>query len=260
MTSKEYNEKIQRELDWWNKNQKRRSLISKFLNSKLFYDYKRCHYSYILSKKTMSSLVWNYLEHKPVNKMLIAPCGDGDDYKYFNLFSKEIYGIDLSSDAIKRCPETMNLKSGDILKSSYPDNYFDLIISNLFFHHLIQVGFDPFLKEFYRILKPGGKIGILDFSIFYPLNAFTRTLKNIFNNPFGEVKEENPYRPKLMIDALKRTKYKQIISNGGTFSHCLYHIPLAKVIHFFSKALLNKKPFKNFAWTIIYLAQKPFNK
>ncbi|GAH54709.1 unnamed protein product, partial [marine sediment metagenome] len=83
----------------------------------------------------------------------------------------------------------MITKEGDISKSGYPDKTFDLIASTLFFHHLVKIGFQPFLKEFYRILKPGGKIAILDFSVFYPLNAITRPLKTIFRNPLREIEK-----------------------------------------------------------------------
>jgi len=64
-----------------------------------------------------------------------------------------------------------------------------------FFHHMVKVGFDPFLKEFYRILKKGGGIVILEPSLWYPLNIITRPIKRIFHNPYGEVEDEAPFPP-----------------------------------------------------------------
>jgi len=251
-----YEDQKKRELEWWER-KKKKSLISKILSSKLFYDPVRSHFSYTLSKKTLKYIVQQHLKSDKLKKILIAPCGEGDDYKYLKDFSHEIYGIDLSSICIKNCPDKMITKTGDILRSDYSDETFDLIASTLFFHHLLKIGFQPFLKEFYRILKPGGKIVILDFSVFYPLNAITRPLKTIFRNPYGEIEEEAPFRPKYMINSLNQVGFKNLELHGGTFSHCFFYIPLAKFIHFITKPLLNKWPFKLFAWTVIFWGEKP---
>lgn len=252
-----YEDQKKRELEWWERKKNKKSLISKILSSKLFYDPVRSHFSYTLSKKKLKYIVQQHLKSDKLKKILIAPCGEGDDYKYLKDFSHEIYGIDLSSICIKNCPAKMITKTGDILRSGYSDETFDLIASTLFFHHLLKIGFQPFLKEFYRILKPGGKIVILDFSVFYPLNAITRPLKTIFRNPYGEIEEEAPFRPKYMINSLNQVGFKNLELQGGTFSHCFFYIPLAKFIHFITKPLLNKWPFKLFAWTVIFWGEKP---
>ncbi|MBA7702347.1 hypothetical protein ES703_111111 [subsurface metagenome] len=257
MKESNYENQKKRELEWWGSKKKKKGLISKILNSRLFYEPARSHFSYILSKNRMKLIVQQHLKSERINKLLIAPCGEGDDYNYLKKFSQEIYGIDLSPICIKNCSNKMNVKVGDILRSGYSDETFDLIASTLFFHHLLKIGFQPFLKEFYRILKPGGKIVILDFSVFYPLNAITRPLKTIFRNPYGEIEEEAPFRPKIMFNSLNRVGFKNLAMYGGTFSHCFYYIPLAKFIHFITKQLLDKWPFKLFAWTVIFWGEKP---
>lgn len=251
-----YKEQKERELEWWENKKKTKGLISKILRLKLFYDPTRSHFSYTLSKINLALVIKQHLKNNRLNKMLIAPCGEGDDYKHLKEFSHETYGIDLSPICIEKCPPNMITKSGDILTSGYEDNTFDLIVSTFFFHHLLKIGFVPFLKEFYRILKPGGKIVILDFSVFYPLNALTRPLKVIFRNPMGEIEEEAPFRPKIMINSLNQAGFQNLEFYGGTFSHPFFYIPLAKIIHFLTKPLLNKWLVKVFAWTIIYWGEK----
>ncbi|MFX1258970.1 MAG: class I SAM-dependent methyltransferase [Promethearchaeota archaeon] len=256
-THTNYEDQKKRELEWWKEKKKKKGLMTKILRSKLFYDPIRSHFSYTLSKNKLRYIIQQHLNRNKLKKILIAPCGEGDDYKHLKEFSQEIYGIDLSPICIKNCPANMITKTGDILSTGYLNETFDLIVSTFFFHHLLKIGFHPFLKEFYRILKPGGKIAILDFSIFYPLNAITRPLKAIFRNPMGEIEEEAPFHPKYMINSLDRAGFKNLELYGGTFSHCFFYIPLAKFIHFMTKPLLNKSPFKLFAWTVIYWGEKP---
>ena len=253
-----YEDQKKREVEWWeSKKKKKKSLISKILSSRLFYDPLSSQFSYSTSRNKFKYVITQHLKSEKLDKILIAPCGAGGDFKYVNEFSDEIYGIDLSPISIKSCPASMITKKGDISKSGYSDETFNLIASTLFFHHLVKIGFQPFLKEFYRILKPGGKIVILDFSVFYPLNAITRPLKTIFRNPLGEIEEEAPFRPKYMINSLKQVGFKKIEMYGGTFSHPFFFVPLARFIHFTTKRLLDKSPFKSFAWTVIFWGEKP---
>jgi len=205
----------------------------------------------------MKSIIQKHLHKKKLKKLLIAPCGSGGDYPYLKEFSEKFYGIDLSPIAVKKCPSDMKVIVGDILETGYSSEKFDLVASPLFFHHMVKYGFEPSLKEFYRILKPKGKLVILDFSIFYPLNAITRPLKRIFSNPYGEVEDEEPYRPKYMIYSLKRVGFSKIEMSGATFSHCSFHRPIAKMVNIITKPLLNKWPFKLFSWMILFWAEKP---
>ena len=105
MKESNYEDQKKRELEWWNGKKKKKGLISKILNSRLFYEPVRSHFSYILSKNRMKLIVQQHLKNERINKLLIAPCGEGDDYNYLENFSQEIYGIDLSPIAIKNCPK-----------------------------------------------------------------------------------------------------------------------------------------------------------
>ncbi len=113
--------------------------------------------------------VINLLNLKDDVRFLDVGCGTGwavgQAFKLFN-GKGTFYGADLSEMMIEKAKE--NFKSYENIHfikanaESIPleDNFFDIIISTNSFHHYLHP--DKALKEFYRLLKPGGKLYILD--------------------------------------------------------------------------------------------------
>jgi SAM-dependent methyltransferase len=256
MDKNAYEEKLEREKNWYKQPVLKSGFISRLLRTPLFYSPGRQAYAYRCAKEQMSAAAARRGTGK-AGKLLIAPCGSGDDYKYLKQFGETIYGIDLSPEAVKACPPEMETKTGDVLQSGYPDNMFDTIASPLFFHHLLKFGFAPFLKEFYRILKPGGSIVIIEPSVLYPINVFTRPIKRLYHNPLNEVEDEAPFYPGKLIKALKKSGYINVEMMGASFSHVVFPVAIAKAVNAVTKPLQRISPFKYFAWMVVYRAEKP---
>jgi len=78
----------------------------------------------------------------------------------------EFYGVDLSPKMIEKAKENFrghnNFHFIEANSESIPlnDNFFDVIICSNSFHHYLHP--DKAMKEIRRLLKPGGKIFILD--------------------------------------------------------------------------------------------------
>ena len=86
-------------------------------------------------------------------------------WSYIPLWAKqkfpkdEIWGLDQAEEAILQLAQaepSINYTVGDVMDTQFPDNYFDYIVSGEVIEHLE----DPakFIKEAFRILKPGGKL------------------------------------------------------------------------------------------------------
>ncbi|MCP4474453.1 MAG: methyltransferase domain-containing protein [Gammaproteobacteria bacterium] len=64
---------------------------------------------------------------------------------------------------LARVDERITLVSGDMKALTFADNSFDVVVSSLAIHNIdSQEGREQTIKEMSRVLKPGGKIAILD--------------------------------------------------------------------------------------------------
>lgn len=106
-------------------------------------------------------------------KVLEVGCGTGA----LSLLSKiavgefgEVEGIDIAPKMIANAQQKarkanlkINFKIASVNELPYPDNYFDLVISSLMFHHLPVEVKKEGLEEIYRVLKEEGGFFLCDF-------------------------------------------------------------------------------------------------
>ncbi len=253
----DYEDKKRREREWYeDRKPEEAGFTRKLFRHRWIYDPDRNSFNYVFPKMQMAHFLRKNRSN-PAGNLLIAPCGTGKDYPYFAPLAKKIYGIDLSPIAVRSCPPEMEVVVGDILESRYQEGMFDVIASPLFFHHLEQVGFEPFLRTFYRLLADKGSIIILEPSLWYPLNAITRPIKRIFMNPYDEVEDEGPLRPGSMLKFLRRCGYVNIRCQAASFSHNSFYVPVARMVNSLTRPLLSVSPLKYFGWMVAYYAEKP---
>ena len=112
-----------------------------------------------------------YLDKK--KKLLDVATGTGDVvFGMYKQFKVKSVGIDIAEKMIKlanikrqkKCiaDDDMIFLKGDAEKLDFSDGTFDALTISFGFRNLGD--FDLGLKEFYRVLKPGGKTAILEFS------------------------------------------------------------------------------------------------
>ena len=83
--------------------------------------------------------------------------------------SGEVEGIDIAPKMISNAQQkarkanlNINFKIASVNELPYPDNYFDLVISSLMFHHLPVAVKKEGLEEIYRVLKEEGRLFLCD--------------------------------------------------------------------------------------------------
>ncbi|HVH85887.1 MAG TPA: ubiquinone/menaquinone biosynthesis methyltransferase [Terriglobales bacterium] len=106
---------------------------------------------------------------KPGARALDLCCGTGDMAKALRKQSRQasIVGADFSRGMLMRGQPKFQAHAiaaleADALRLPFPDQSFDLVVSAFGFRNLAN--YDAGLREIYRVLRPEGEVGILDFS------------------------------------------------------------------------------------------------
>ncbi len=119
-------------------------------------------------------------------KILDAGCGTGEvTSKILQKTggSGEVVGVDLSQDMLSIAREKLLwwnraiLIRGNLESISYPDDYFDGVVSVNVMHYLHSL--EQALKEFHRLLRPGGRLVLVGFCTDYVLFALVERIWRI---------------------------------------------------------------------------------
>ena len=144
-------------------------------------------------------------EIKNNSKILDAGCGTGEFLKLLLLEKKnlKLYGIDVSDEMLKiagkKLGKKANLKLFSVEKANFKNNYFDYVFSEDAFHHYAD--YDLVMKNFYRVLRKGGKLIIADFN-------FGAILNKVFH--WLEPGNNKMHSKKQFIELFKKYKFKKI--------------------------------------------------
>ncbi len=197
---------------------------------------------------------------KEDGKNLDYGCGGG--FLMSHLFNSgiECGGLDSSEDSVKKTEEKFKeekLFKGTILSTGTPnkgieDNFYDFVFTIEMLEHLMKNELDEVVKEFSRIIKPGGYLFIS-----VPHNENIDKYKVICpdcGSVFHRVQHMNKFTEESLSKRMLENKFKTIICKG-TFlgkDQSFYN----KIKHFVNKAhskMFNKKEFKPH---LVYLGRK----
>jgi SAM-dependent methyltransferase len=107
------------------------------------------------------------LEPGPGKMILDLGCADGATMVYCGLQGATVHGQDLNPDSVAQANDLLRrykvdgeAHCGDAAELSFPDGYFDGVISSDFFEHITDDVKVRVLRETLRVLKPGSPIVI----------------------------------------------------------------------------------------------------
>ena len=138
--------------------------------------YSRCidKESHILRGGLFFRTFLKYLKPRSEDKILDIGCNRGEVTKKVKKYSRNVTGIDINVEAVKRAV-TSDIIHMDAARMSFPPNYFDKIYSSHVIEHISDL--DNFIKGVERILKPGGKLLLVyPYEIFRGSNALVSSL------------------------------------------------------------------------------------
>jgi len=123
---------------------------------------------------------------KTKSRGLSVSCGDGIwDYFALTCGIESIHATDIVANPVPDSEQKILRENGSwsfsrVVKDEklpYEDNYFDISFSQDVIEHTVKPNF--FIAEQFRVLKPGGKIGIGTPNIFRPANVARALLGNL---------------------------------------------------------------------------------
>ena len=201
-------------------------------------------------------------ENSKNSVMLDYGCGIGQLLsKVINYGPKKLVGIDISEISIQKANTSLStqlanldLKVGNCEKTEFDDQTFDVVYGAGILHHL---NFSLCLTEIDRILKPKGRMIFIE-----PLG--TNPIINLYRRitPGSRSEDEHPL-VKQDFDLIKKKFSKINIKYYGFFTLVFfpfYFSPknsfIFKFINKLDQILFKINIFKNFAWSVLIVAEK----
>lgn len=122
-------------------------------------DFDHTHWYFLGMKRIMISILDMVYKGKSNLKILDAGAGTGWFTETLSKYG-DVTALDISEEALRFCRERgiKNIIQADVAKIPAFDNTFDLIICSEVLYHKYVKDDLVVLKEFYRVLKPGGRL------------------------------------------------------------------------------------------------------
>jgi len=166
--------------------------------------------------------------------ILDVGCGTGSHLELYQRYKCDLYGIDLSPSMLgiarERLGDAAQLDLGDATDMPYEDGKFDLAISMLSLHEMSPETRSGVLNETKRVLKPDGRILLIDFhpGPYQPLQGWVSKTIILFSELAAGREHFRNYRQFMrkkglstLLSGNQMQVEKQSILAGGTFAVCL---------------------------------------
>ena len=156
---------------------------------------------------------------KPGSKILDNGCGRGDFLEGFRVNGIDAYGCDLEISMVNK--EGSQIIFGGVNfekdKLPFPDDYFDLVFTKSVIEHIHNPSL--FLKEMYRVLKPGGRIVVMVPDWYSCMYIF-----------YDDCTHVQPYTMVGLRDTLRMMGFQNVSSEIFYQLPCVWRYPIVKIV------------------------------
>lgn len=179
------------------------------------------------------------LNPMPGQVILDVGCADGATMVYCGLQGAKMYGQDLDPGSVAGANKLLarfgisgEARVGDAAELTFPDNYFDSVISSDFFEHITDEVKVRVLREMLRVLKPGRIAVIKTPNLAYLKLALRyKQLRGLlrFQNPRKFVIPHTPGTDDPQhIGLINRWQLTRSILEAGFLNYKFYYAPLRR--------------------------------
>jgi len=195
-----------------------------------------------------NQVVADQLRLTRIDLVLDAGCGlGGTAFWVAANIGCHVTGISITPDQIKKAKEYANKKGlagkvhfevADFRSTTFADNYFDAVYAIETICHLVDKG--PFFTEMYRVLKPGGRLLVSEYTLFKDSlsSEEDKRMKKWLSGWFIP----NLWRREEYLSAMKNAGFVSLASNDFSdrthksakrlYWFSLFGIPTAKILTF----------------------------
>jgi len=204
------------------------------------YDEKiRPHTSYPFQ---LCKYLFDRFEMKKGRILLDVGCGRSDFLEGFKHMDLDVYGLDYEKCYSHLVLDDIEIRYANVEIDPFPfdDCTFDVVFSKSLIEHL----FNPtkFMKECYRVLKPGGRIIIMTPDWMSQMRIF-----------FDDYTHRQPYTVTAIRDVLRIFGFKKIISERFCQLPILWKYPLLQILSYFLRLFVPvtiKSSVKFIRWSV----------
>jgi SAM-dependent methyltransferase len=189
------------------------------------------------------------------SRVLLAPCGWGSDIPYILPITKNIFGVDVSYEAVAKNDPSTGRINADIENLPFEGPTFDFVVVSGFLHHVPEE-YPRYLGVLRQVLKPNGWIIVLEPSFFHPVQWITWPLRRVFGEITGQLRYERPLNPLGIKTALRKLGFGEITVRAASFSHPRFFVPVAWALSLFQDYVSGLPLIKYCGFFVLFAARR----
>ncbi len=167
-----------------------------------------------------------------------------------------IIAIDVSHDLLKIATQkhpSVDFRIGDAMSLTFPENTFDVVYGSSVLHHLDM---EKAYKEFFRVLKPGGRIAFAEPNMINP-QIFIQKNVPFIKKYLGDSPDETAIIRWKTEKELKNIGYAKVVISPYDFLHPIVPEFLTSFVEAIGNVLEKIPVLKEIAGSVVISAEKP---